>query len=142
MIDNGATTIWERWDGWSAERGFQSPKMNSLNHYALGSVGEWVYRYLLGIDQQPGTAGFGELLMRPHPALDGRLDWARGSYRSVRGLIRAGWRVAGDEFSYQVELPANVAATVHVPAAGDGGAEAAYRVGPGTHSFTGLVPRF
>lgn len=141
MIDHGATTIWERWDGWSAERGFASPKMNSLNHYALGSVGEWVYRYLLGIDQQPGTAGFGELLMRPHPSLDGTLDWARGSYRSVRGVIRAGWRVADDEFSYQVELPANVAATVYLPAASSGGTEAVYRVGPGTHSFTGPVPR-
>jgi hypothetical protein len=74
-------------------------------------------------------------------SLDGTLDWARGSYRSVRGVIRAGWRVAGGEFSYQVELPANVAATVHVPAAGGGGAEAVYRVGPGTHSFTGRVPR-
>jgi alpha-L-rhamnosidase len=140
MIDHGATTIWERWDGWSAEHGFQSPKMNSLNHYSLGAVGEWVYRYLLGIDQQPGTAGFGELLMRPHVDADGSLDWARGSYRSVRGVIRAGWRVSGDSFSYRVELPANVAATVHVPAAG-GGAEAVYRVGPGTHSFTGHYPR-
>lgn len=135
MIEHGATTIWERWDGWSAERGFQSPKMNSLNHYSLGSVGEWVYRYLLGIDQQPGTAGFGELLMRPHADPGGSLDWARGSYRSVRGVIRAGWRVGGDSFSYRVELPANVAATVQIPVADGDVAE--YRVGPGTHEFTG-----
>jgi len=138
MIDHGATTIWERWDGWSAEHGFQSPKMNSLNHYSLGAVGEWVYRYLLGIDQQPGTAGFGELLMRPHVDAGGSLDWARGSYRSVRGVIRAGWRVSGDSFSYLVELPANVAAVVCVPA-GDGTGEAVYRVGPGTHKFTGTM---
>ena len=67
MVDHGATTIWERWDGWTAERGFQSPWMNSFNHYSLGSVGEWLYRFLLGIDQEPGTAGFGQLLLRPHP---------------------------------------------------------------------------
>ncbi len=82
MVDHGATTIWERWDGWTAERGFQSPWMNSFNHYSLGSVGEWLYRFLLGIDQEPGTAGFSCLLLRPHPG--GSLSWARGSYRSVR----------------------------------------------------------
>ena len=54
MVDHGATTIWERWDGWTAERGFQSPWMNSFNHYSLGSVGEWLYRFLLGIDQAAG----------------------------------------------------------------------------------------
>ena len=54
MVDHGATTIWERWDGWTAERGFQSPWMNSFNHYSLGSVGEWLYRFLLGIDQEAG----------------------------------------------------------------------------------------
>ena len=58
MVDHGATTIWERWDGWTAGRGFASPWMNSVNHYSLGSVGEWLYRFLLGIDQEPGTAGF------------------------------------------------------------------------------------
>ena len=88
MVDQGATTIWERWDGWTAERGFQSPWMNSFNHYSLGSVGEWLYRFLLGIDQEPGTAGFGQLLLRPHPG--GSLDWARGSYRSVRGRSAPG----------------------------------------------------
>ena len=54
MVDHGATTIWERWDGWTAERGFASPWMNSFNHYSLGSVGEWLSRFLLGIDQEPG----------------------------------------------------------------------------------------
>ena len=73
----------------------------------------------------------------------GSLGWARGSYRSVRGVIRAGWRVTGDEFSYEVQVPANVAATVYVPSEdpGAGAGEAVYRVGPGTHSFTGRCPR-
>jgi alpha-L-rhamnosidase len=89
MVEAGATTIWERWDGWTAERGFQSPWMNSFNHYTLGSVGEWLHRFVLGIDQAPGTAGFGQLLLRPYPG--GSLSWARGSYRSVRGPISTGW---------------------------------------------------
>jgi alpha-L-rhamnosidase len=156
MLDNGATTVWERWDGWTAERGFQSAWMNSFNHYALGSVGEWLYRFLLGIDLEPGTAGFGRLLLRPHPG--GELTWARGSYRSVRGTISAGWEHSGDRFSYRVEVPANVTATVCVPSAraldvrdaagspaasvrafpGAAGAEeAVFNVGPGRHEFTG-----
>jgi alpha-L-rhamnosidase len=156
MVDNGATTIWERWDGWTAERGFQSPWMNSFNHYALGSVGEWLYRFLLGIDQEPGTAGFGQLLLRPHPG--GLLRWARGSYRSIRGTISTGWEYAGDRFTFRAEVPPNVTASVRVPsrqaaevrdAAGKPpvslasfpGAkdvqEAVFHVGSGAHEFSG-----
>src|SRR5689334_17017036 len=113
MIDAGATTIWERWDGWTAERGFQSAWMNSFNHYALGSVGEWLYRFVLGIDQAPASAGFSSLVLRPHPGEP--LGWARGGYRSVRGTITAGWEHSGDRFSYRVEIPPNVTATVCVP---------------------------
>ncbi|HEX6518794.1 MAG TPA: family 78 glycoside hydrolase catalytic domain [Streptosporangiaceae bacterium] len=139
MIDNGATTIWERWDGWSAEHGFQSPWMNSFNHYSLGSVGEWLYRFVLGIDQEEGSAGFARLRLRPYPGgpLPGPVSgpgsrrgpgpgpgsgpgsgpprWARGSYRSVRGLIRAGWSLTDDQFTYRVEVPPNVTASVFVP---------------------------
>jgi alpha-L-rhamnosidase len=156
MIDNGATTIWERWDGWTQEHGFQSPQMNSFNHYSLGSIGEWLYRFVLGIDQEPGTAGFARPLLRPHGGQP--LTSARGSCQSVRGTISAGWETAGDQFTYRIELPANVAASVHVPSgepgavrdeAGNGPAalalfpgargaqEAVFRVGPGRHEFTG-----
>jgi alpha-L-rhamnosidase len=156
MLDNGATTIWERWDGWSPGRGFQSPMMNSFNHYSLGSAGEWLYRFVLGIDQEQGTAGFSSLLLRPHPG--GPLSWARGSYRSVRGTIRTGWERSGGQFTFRVEVPPNVTASVRVPSArptevydaagaapqsvdaypGTAGArEAVFRVGSGTHEFTG-----
>ena len=156
MIDHGATTIWERWDGWTAEHGFGSPSMNSFNHYSLGSVGEWLYRFVLGIDQEPGTAGFSRLLLRPHPG--GPLRWARGSYRSVRGPISASWELSGGQFTYRIELPPNAAATVSVPS-GDAAAvrsgngeppasvrdfpgapgvpESVFYVGSGTHEFTG-----
>ena len=156
MTDHGATTIWERWDGWTAERGYQSPWMNSFNHYSLGSVGEWLYRFLLGIDQEPGTAGFGRLLLRPHPG--GSLDWARGSYESARGTIRAGWKRDRGRFTYRAELPPNVTATIRIPsrhaaevrdAAGNppvslasfpgapDAQEAVFGVGSGAHEFSG-----
>ncbi len=156
MVEAGATTIWERWDGWTAERGFQSAWMNSFNHYALGSVGEWLYRFVLGIDQAPGTAGFGQLLLRPHPG--GSLSWARGSYRSVRGPISSGWERSGDRFTFRVELPPNVTASVRVPSdhaaevrdatgnppasvasfpGAQGIGEAVFGVGSGIHEFSG-----
>ncbi len=156
MVEAGATTIWERWDGWTSQHGFQSPWMNSFNHYSLGSVGEWLYRFLLGIDQAPGTAGFGQLLLRPHPG--GSLSWARGSYRSVRGPVSTGWRRAGDRFTFRVELPPNVTASVRIPSgqaaevrdargnppaslASFPGApdvqEVVFRVGSGVHEFSG-----
>ncbi len=155
MIDHGATTIWERWDGWSEEHGFQSPWMNSFNHYALGSVGEWLYRFVLGLELAPGAAGFDRLLLRPYPG--GPLARAAGSYRSVRGPISSRWERSGGAFRLAVELPPNVTASVRVPSAaageardGDGrppsavadfpGApgvqEAVFEVGSGTHEFT------
>ena len=156
MLDHGATTIWERWDGWSAERGFQSAWMNSFNHYSLGSVAEWLYRYVLGIDLQPGTAGFARLLVRPHPG--GQLGRARGTYQSVRGPITSSWQRHEGQFTLRLELPPNVAASVRIPSAdpasiqddaGQGPAaissypgardswEAVFEVGSGWHGFTG-----
>jgi alpha-L-rhamnosidase len=156
MVDQGATTIWERWDGWTKEKGFQSAWMNSFNHYALGSVGEWLYRFVLGIDLAPGAVGFDRLVLRPHPG--GELSRARGSYRSVRGPISSEWELSGDRFVLRVELPPNVTASVRVPSHnasevrdGDGrgpesiegfpGApdvqEAVFEVGSGSHEFAG-----
>jgi alpha-L-rhamnosidase len=156
MIDQGATTVWERWDGFDAERGFQSAWMNSFNHYALGAVGEWLYRFVLGIEQAPESAGFGRLVVRPHPG--GELTWARGSYESVRGRVASGWSLEDGVFRLRVSLPPNVTASVRVPSADPGAVrdaagagpssvdefpgragarEAVFEVGSGTHEFTG-----
>jgi alpha-L-rhamnosidase len=118
-IRNGATTIWERWDGWTEENGFQSPNMNSLNHYSLGSVGEWLYRYVAGIDLDPRTAGYGRIVIRPHPG--GGLRNARGEYDSVRGKIVSAWSIDGDQFNLGITIPPNTTATVHVPVRGGAG---------------------
>ena len=67
--------------------------MNSFNHYSLGSVGEWLYRFVLGIELAPGASGFDRLVMRPHPG--GSVTHARGSFRSVRGEIVSAWEREG-----------------------------------------------
>jgi len=113
-VKNGATTIWERWDGWTEEGGFQSPNMNSLNHYSLGSVGEWLYRYVAGIDADPAAPGFEHVLIRPRPG--GGLRWARAEYGSARGRIASEWELEGSTFNLRVTVPANAVATVHLPA--------------------------
>ena len=110
-IKNGATTIWERWDGWTEKDGFQSPNMNSFNHYSLGSVGEWLYRCVAGIDAD--SPGFGRVLIRPRPG--GSLTYARASYDSVRGPIESGWELSGGRLRLRVKIPANTTATVHIP---------------------------
>jgi alpha-L-rhamnosidase len=118
-LRNGATTIWERWDGWTEAKGFQSPNMNSFNHYSLGSVGEWLYRHVAGIDLEPQTAGYGHIIIRPHPG--GGLTHARGEYDSVRGKIVSAWSIEGDQFNLGIAIPPNTTATVHVPVTGDAG---------------------
>src|SRR5215216_5669751 len=100
-VKNGATTIWERWDGWTEENGFQSPNMNSFNHYSLGSVGEWLYRYVAGIDL--GAPGYGQIVIHPRPG--GSLTHASAEYDSVRGRISSSWKIEGDRFVLEVLIP-------------------------------------
>jgi alpha-L-rhamnosidase len=126
-IRHGATTIWERWDGWTEERGFQTPLMNSFNHYSLGSVAQWLYEYVAGIRLDPERPGYEHVLIAPEP---GPLEWARATYSSVRGPITSAWRQDGDTFQLDVEIPANVTATVVLP----GGER--HEVGSGRRSFT------
>ena len=88
-VKHGATTIWERWDGWTPEQGFQDPDMNSFNHYSLGSCGEWLFdtrgRHRAG----PAQPGFRHIII--HPWLGGGLTWARASVDTLHGPIRATW---------------------------------------------------
>jgi len=113
MVDQGATTIWERWDGYVKGRGFQNPGMNSLNHWAFGAVGEWLYSWALGLQLDDTAPGWKHFTVRPQPG--GGLDWVRGSYRSIRGEITVGWRLSGEELALSVTIPANTTATLWVP---------------------------
>src|SRR5918999_336381 len=155
-IKNGATTIWERWDGWTQENGFQSPNMNSFNHYSLGSVGEWLYRYVAGIDL--GAPGYGRTVISPRPG--GNLTHASAQYDSVRGRISSSWKIENDRFVLEALIPPNTTATVHVPSTDDvsecgmpvdkadgveflraGKGETVLAVGSGRYEFVGKVAR-
>ncbi len=104
MLANGATTLWESW----AAPG----SVYSENHPMFGSVDEWFYRSLLGIN--PAAPGFTKIIIRPQPA--GDLIWAKGSYQSVCGKIVSEWRKTGTEFSLHVTVPPNTTAVVSIPA--------------------------
>ncbi len=112
-VRHGATTIWERWNGWTEEGGFFNPQMNSFNHYSLGSVGEWLYRCAAGIELDPQVNAFKMFLIRPYPG--GTLRYARAAYQSVYGTIESRWQRRGDAFSLSVTIPANTRARVYVP---------------------------
>jgi alpha-L-rhamnosidase len=112
-VDRGATTIWERWDGWTADAGFQAAAMNSFNHYSLGSVGDWLHGRVAGIDQEDGSVAYRRLLLRP--TVGGRLTWARARYDSPRGEIACGWRRSGPRLRLDVTVPPGATARVHVP---------------------------
>jgi alpha-L-rhamnosidase len=112
-VQHGATTIWERWDGWTEHDGFQSAEMNSFNHYSLGSVGEWFYSHVCGIRQAVGSVGFERLEMRP--SIDRRVERAEARFDSPRGLIESGWNVSGDQFEWRVTLPPGTSARIDIP---------------------------
>ncbi len=113
MIENGATTIWERWDGYVKGRGFQNPGMNSFNHWAFGAVGEWMWRVIAGINPDDAAPGYAHFIVRPQPG--GGLKAANGEYDSIRGPIRIGWNLASGAFTLRVSVPPNSSATVWVP---------------------------
>jgi alpha-L-rhamnosidase len=115
-VTQGATTIWERWDGWTHDKGFQDPGMNSFNHYAYGAIGAWLYAVVGGIDLDPQQPGYKHIIMRPQPG-DG-LTCATAELQSMNGLIRSAWTVDVERgaFDWQISIPANTTATIYVPA--------------------------
>ncbi|MDR1886430.1 MAG: glycoside hydrolase family 78 protein [Prevotellaceae bacterium] len=113
MIENGATTIWELWNGNTA-----NPDMNSGNHVMLlGDLVVWFYEYLAGIQNDPNSAGFEEIVMKPYP-VEG-LDYVKATYKSVRGVIKSEWTKADGRFVWNITVPCNSTATVYIPVTED-----------------------
>ncbi len=108
MIENGATTLWENWD---------IQEHDSKNHPMFGSVSEWFYKSVLGIQQTDSSVAFSDILI--NPSIVGDLTWAKGSYHSVRGKISSSWERSGSEVHLDVTIPANATATIHVPVLGN-----------------------
>jgi len=132
MIDQGATTIWERWDSYIADRRhsdytpslaaemeaptlaqFQTASMNSLNHPAFGSVGQWLYSVVLGLEPSETEPGYRSFFVRPQPG--GGLTYARGAVHTVRGRIAVDWTSDQEAFRLRVTVPPNTSATVTLP---------------------------
>lgn len=114
-IEQGATTIWERWNSYTKDAGFGPVSMNSFNHYAYGACVEWLYRTVLGIDAL--TPGYGRILVKPIPG--GGLTYARGHFNALPGRISSAWKIEGDTFFLDVTLPTNTTGEIHVPAASE-----------------------
>ena len=135
-IDHGATTIWERWDGWTQESGFQDPAMNSFNHYSLGAVGAWMYARLLGLDLDPEVPGFAKASICPRPG--GEITWASGWQETMAGRYEVAWRIRGDVFELDVQVPVNAIAEVQLP---HNGAPATVRSGRHHFETAWVTPR-
>ena len=115
-IRHGASTIWERWDGWTEDRGFQDPGMNSFNHYSLGSVGQWLYQYVAGIAVDEERPGYRHFLLRPYPG--GDITYAEAEFNSLHGKIVSDWQQDNDTLDFHVVIPPNTSATIYLPATG------------------------
>ena len=123
-VDQGATTIWERWNGYTKESGFHSDiTMNSFNHYANGAVSEWMYRYMAGINADEAKPGFKHIILSPEPdfrktrpAGQERITSVNATYNSYYGDIKSTWKVIDEEnMAYEMTIPANTTATVILP---------------------------
>ncbi len=110
-VKQGATTIWERWDGWTKEKGFQDPSMNSFNHYAYGCIGEWMYSTIGGI--QPDGPGYKKIII--HPVINKILTYANTSYQSIQGKIVSNWKIRQNKIILDITIPINTRATVYIP---------------------------
>ncbi|MFI5136199.1 MAG: family 78 glycoside hydrolase catalytic domain [Sphingobacteriales bacterium] len=113
-VDQGATTIWERLNGYTVENGFGgNNSMNSFNHYSFGAVGQWMMAYSLGI--QRDEAGFKKFILQPEPDPAGQMTWAKGYYDSDYGRINSSWKVDKRVLTYSATVPANTTATLYLP---------------------------
>ncbi|MCJ7589233.1 MAG: alpha-L-rhamnosidase, partial [Candidatus Aminicenantes bacterium] len=151
MLDRGATTLWEHWE--------LSDDTYSHNHPMFGSVSEWFFAWIAGIQPDPSAFGFDRIIFKPQPV--GDLTWARAAMSTVRGEARCEWLLEGGRFILTVAIPANTTATVFIPghdpaavregtgpaASAEGvsfrGVEAGacvYAIGSGRYEFSTLLP--
>jgi alpha-L-rhamnosidase len=114
-VKQGATTIWERWDGQKPDGTFQDPGMNSFNHYSYGAVGDWMYSVVAGIEIDDLEPGYKHILIQPQPG--GGLTRARGSHESLYGTVGSAWEVKNNDFRLIAQVPSNTHATVRLPRA-------------------------
>jgi alpha-L-rhamnosidase len=116
-VNLGATTMWERWDSVLPDGKINNSGMNSLNHYAYGSILNWMYRYMCGINPLESAAGFRSVVIKPQ--VDFRLQYAKAEYLSASGLYQCGWRIEGERVIYHIAIPFNAEAEFIVDSESD-----------------------
>lgn len=124
-IDQGATTIWERWNSYTKASGYGPVSMNSFNHYAYGIIAEWMFRHMAGICPDEENAGFRHFILRPNPDTrkvlryqQKRITSVDADFRSIYGPVKAAWQCEGGaDLTYDVTIPANTTATLYMPIA-------------------------
>ncbi len=137
MVENGGTTMWERWDGFVPGRGFQDPGMNSFNHFAFGAIGEWMVRAIAGLELVDDHADSGSVVMltgsngtsRPSsegpaawshirlaPCVTGGLSSASAEHHAITGLVKSAWKLSGTDLEYSCTIPPGSSATLDLPA--------------------------
>jgi alpha-L-rhamnosidase len=157
-VTQGATTIWERWDGWTHDKGFQHPGMNSFNHYAYGAIGAWMYAKVAGIELDENEAAYKHIVFKPHLDPTRKLNQARAALDSIHGTIESDWKLDGATFTWKIVVPPNTHADVFVPtkdaqqitesgqtareslqlvSQNDGYAQ--FQVGAGTYEFASMI---
>ena len=112
-VDNGATTIWERWNSYMIDKGMGPKGMNSFNHYAYGVVCEWIWKTVAGIASDSAHPGFRHIIMRPIP--DKRLGFVKAEYQSAAGLIKSEWKYEGSKWVWKFTIPQGATASVTLP---------------------------
>jgi alpha-L-rhamnosidase len=112
-VKMGATTIWERWDGIKPDSTFQTPGMNSFNHYAYGAIGDWMYRVVAGIDTEENAPGYKAITIKP--VLGKGLNSASASYQTMYGTVKSSWLIDGGKIKFEYEIPVNTTATISLP---------------------------
>lgn len=134
-VEMGATTVWERWNSIEPDGRMNENGMNSLNHYAYGSVAAWLYQYAGGIQAEPDCPGFRRAVIAP--GIDERLRFCRARYGSVNGAYTVEWRIEGKNADFCIQIPFGCRASFHVPenlqAAPDG---RVLELGAGGHRFS------
>ncbi len=128
MVDRGATTMWEAWDGIGADGSVRQ----SLNHYSKGAVASFLHRYAAGLHQAPGSAGWRRVIIEPRPGAG--LTSASTSHQGPQGLIGVDWTINDGVLALTATVPSGTTAELRLPG------EPAAVVGPGTHAFVAAAP--
>ncbi|TWT81525.1 Bacterial alpha-L-rhamnosidase [Planctomycetes bacterium CA13] len=112
-INQGATTMWERWNSYSHAEGFGDAGMNSFNHYAYGAIGQFMYERVAGLAADPNHPGYKHFFIRP--LIGGPLTSVRAELETIYGKAVSGWELNGNSLAMEVVVPPNTTATIKFP---------------------------